>query len=281
MNALLRRVLAASLFSCLAAAPTLAAGKVVGPALPPLVVDGLEPIGKYRIFLDGKPVSEQHIAVAASAGSVYLLQGKEIGAGLLIRPREREVIRLAPGNVQPQMDGTFRVDAGGPGDVLGPFEVDKEGLFFAYDGKKLLLGQAPIFLGDRSADELLAKQDGYAFRARQYVPKPAAMEYLAQVPDEIRVKTFFGSWCGACSQKLPRLLRVAQDLRGRKFQFEFYGLPSPFKGEPEATKYDITSVPTGVVFRGEKEIGRITGADWESPAVLLRRIVDKAGTPSP
>lgn len=277
MISLLRRALAAGLVASLAAAPSLAAGKVMGPALPPLVVEGLEPIGKYRILVDGKPAEHQHVALAAQASSVYLLQGDGLGHGVLIRPRDRDVVRLAEGNVQRQLDGTFRVDAGGPGDVVGPFAVDEDGLVFSFDGQEVRLGQSPVLLGDRNTDELIEKQEGYAFRARQFVPKAAAMEVLRKAPEGVRVKTFFGSWCSACSAKLPRLLRIALDLRGTPLGFQFYGVPSPFKGEPEAEKYKITSVPTGVVLVGDEEIGRITGADWERPAESIERILKKAG----
>ena len=226
MTSLPSRVLAAGLLLCLAASPSLAAGKVVGPALPPLVIEGFEPVGKYRIRVDGKAAEDQHIAIAALAGSVYLLRADELGHGVLIRPRERDVVQLPEGAVQAQLDGTLAVNAGGPGDVLGPFAVDDEGLVFSFQGKEVRLGTAPILLGDRSTDELLDKQEGYAFRARQFVPRASALQDLAKLPDGIRVKTFFGSWCGACSQKLPRLLRIAQDLRGREMKFEFYGVPS-------------------------------------------------------
>jgi thiol-disulfide isomerase/thioredoxin len=277
MNSLLRGALGAAVCLTLSTAPALASGKVIGPALPPLLVEGLEPLGKYRVLVDGTPAKKQKVAVSAKAGSIYLLQAEELGHGLLIRPRERDIVRLPEGAVRTGMDGTFVVDVGGPGDVVGPFEVDDDGLLFAFDDHEVRLGAAPILLGDRSTDELLEKQAGYAFRAGRFVPRSAALQALATAPDGVRVKTFFGSWCGACSQKLPRLLRIAQDLRGRKMKFEYYGLPSPFKGEPEATKYKVASVPTAVVLLGDTELGRIVGDDWIHPADTLRKILEKTG----
>jgi len=47
------------------------------------------------------------------------------------------------------------------------------------------------------------------------------------------------------SRTCPSLLRLAQELAGTGLRFGFYGLPSPFKNEPEATKWGVTGGADG------------------------------------
>ena len=57
-------------------------------------------------------------------------------------------------------------------------------------------------------------------------------------------------------------------------RFEFYGLPSPFDKEPEAKRMGITGVPTGVVYHGTKEVGRIAGGEWSIPELAIKKVLD-------
>ena len=92
-----------------------------------------------------------------------------------------------------------------------------------------------------------------------------------------RVRVYFGSWCPHCKHFLPFMLRVAEELKGSKVQFEFYGLPSPFDKEPQAVAERIRGVPTGIVYVGGKEVGRIEGTqDWDSPEKALAQVLDHA-----
>ena len=58
-------------------------------------------------------------------------------------------------------------------------------------------------------------------------------------------------------------------LAGGRFQFEYYGLPTPFDAEPEAKRHKIEAVPTAILYVGDKEIGRIPNSQWSNPEVAL------------
>ena len=62
--------------------------------------------------------------------------------------------------------------------------------------------------------------------------------------------------------------------------FEYYGLPRPFDDEPVALKANIRAVPTGVVYRDGKEIGRIEGGEWKIPELALKTSVAVVEPPS-
>jgi len=83
---------------------------------------------------------------------------------------------------------------------------------------------------------------------------------------------FFGSWCPHCRQHVPLLLKVEDEVKNPNIKFEYFGLPRDFN-DPEAKKAEVKSVPIGIVYVNGREVGRITGDGWNSPEVLLDRII--------
>jgi thiol-disulfide isomerase/thioredoxin len=147
--------------------------------------------------------------------------------------------------------------------------VRESDITFAVAGKELALKQRPYQLGKKSGPELLASNPGYQRGAKAYTPDAAILKRLKGQKDAVRVLTFFGSWCPHCKARLPLLLKVEQGLAGSKFQFEYYGLPQPFGNEPEAKSHKVDSVPTAILYVGDKEIGRIPTSQWSNPEVAL------------
>jgi thiol-disulfide isomerase/thioredoxin len=86
------------------------------------------------------------------------------------------------------------------------------------------------------------------------------------------VKIYFGSWCPHCREHVPFLLRVEDEVKNPKIQFQYYGLPRDFN-DPEAKRLAIKSVPTGIIYVGGREVGRLAGAGWSTPEVLLSKIL--------
>jgi thiol-disulfide isomerase/thioredoxin len=114
----------------------------------------------------------------------------------------------------------------------------------------------------------------YIHRAESYTPSAEVLANLRESDRAVRVRVFFGSWCAACGQSVPRLMKVVQELGSSSpIEVEYYGLPRGFAGEPEAEKYGITGVPTAVVFDRDAEIGRIGGNEWISPEKTLTELL--------
>ena len=72
---------------------------------------------------------------------------------------------------------------------------------------------------------------------------------------------------------VPRIMKLAEKLEGSKISFDFYGLPRGIVSDPEATRVDIHAVPTGVIYREGREIGRIEGAGWKVPELALNNLL--------
>ena len=80
---------------------------------------------------------------------------------------------------------------------------------------------------------------------------------------------------------MPPLLKVEDELKGSKIKFEYFGLPkSGLSDVPEAKRFGINSVPTGIIFINGKEAGRLTGNAWTSPETSLATILTGAGIAS-
>jgi len=91
----------------------------------------------------------------------------------------------------------------------------------------------------------------------------------------VTVRVYFGSWCPHCRQHVPYILKVEDQLKGSQVKFEYVGLKKPPEGwnDPEVKKLNVKGVPTGIVYVGGKEIGRITGDNWNAPEIQLNKIV--------
>jgi hypothetical protein len=68
-------------------------------------------------------------------------------------------------------------------------------------------------------------------------------------------------------------IRLARELQGSKVKIDFYGLPHGFANDPQAQRYGVKSVPTGIVFKNGKEVGRISADGWAVPENTLRNLV--------
>jgi thiol-disulfide isomerase/thioredoxin len=157
----------------------------------------------------------------------------------------------------------------------GTFSIDADGatVTFTLGGKPARLEEKPYLLGLHPASELRADA-GYAYRAGLYTPSGPIVRALRQTKDPIRVRVFFGSWCPHCAETVPKMLKVAEALAGTPITFEYYGLPKGFGNEPEAKKSGVNVVPTGIVYRGGKEIGRIDQGSWAIPELGLKKVLD-------
>ena len=156
----------------------------------------------------------------------------------------------------------------------GSFELrDGTDVAFTAKGVEAVVKPKPALLGFQGLEGLTSHSPEYRVRADTYSPEDESLEALRGLSKEVRVQVYFGSWCPACGQMVPRIMKVAENLAGSKVKVEFYGLPREIGTDPRAKRYNVKSVPTGVVYVDGKEVGRITGNEWRSPEQALRAMV--------
>ena len=95
----------------------------------------------------------------------------------------------------------------------------------------------------------------------------AALAKLVAGTDLPVVVDFWAEWCGPCKMMAPEFAKAASqrpDVRFVKVDTE--------DGPEASTQYDIRSIPTLALFRGGREVARISGA---MPASRLLGWIDQ------
>lgn len=233
---------------------------------------GFEQIDDYIVMKDGEDI-EARIYASSETRAILIVPADIATSAVILWPRTREVETLKSMKVQSLAGGYVEVKKDAVAAVEAPFEVVGTNVVFEVSGTEMRLKPKPPVLGLNNAAKMLEKSPVYARRAGEYLPDAAALDKLGALEANVRVRVFFGSWCPACGQMVPRMLAVAEKLGASNVLFEFYGLPKQgFADDPQAIAWNIKSVPTGLVFVDDLEVGRIEGNDWRSPesAILAR-----------
>jgi len=248
----------------MAANPLLAAG-------PPIF--GFEPVG-FEVTLNGKQLKGAEVYQAESAGA-FLILSEGLAAPVLLRLRDGQVETLNLMKVNHNSNGSVDVLAGATLAAQGGFQVngDRTGVVFMVDAQTVELKEKPPLLGSQQAASLKSYDPHYERTAEAYSPSDPIVEKLREQDKDVKVSVFFGTWCGACKQMVPRIIAVADRLEGSKITFDFYGLPPGIAGDPEAGRLGTEAVPTGVVFVDGKEAGRISGNGWRVPELAINNLL--------
>ncbi len=237
------------------------------------VLRGFQPIGDYVLIVNGKP----------AAGDIYqnqlpaiLVMSSSLSSPVLLTPgagSKVETVHIM--KVAKQPDGSVDLLADAVLAPIGQFKTDGDNVSFTYQGKNVSLNPKPPLVGRHVAQELKTHNPMYMRTASTYKPDGAAIASLKKNAKPVTVRVYFGSWCPHCRQHVPLILKVEDQLKGSQVKFEYVGLKKPPEGwnDPEVKKLNVRGVPTGIVYSNGKEIGRITGDNWNAPEVQLNKIV--------
>lgn len=234
----------------------------------------MTPTGDYFLELDGQRVAGAEVFTARGVG--YLVLADELDAPVLLRPGSTEVETLNFMKVDRREDGTVRLLPGARLSGEGRFTVEGEGVVFTVAGRAAALRATPPLLGAQDLDGMAAYSPDYARDAEQYTCSEPVLNALKSYPEDVRVSIYFGSWCPYCKQVVPRAMKVAERLDGSRIQVDFYGLPRQIGDDARASELEISGVPTGIIYSGGREIGRIQGGDWKIPELAIKNVLDGA-----
>lgn len=117
------------------------------------------------------------------------------------------------------------------------------------------------------------------YDAPDYTPDTEVLRRLAPLikSTDISLLLFGGSWCGDTKAEFPKYFKLFSALNFPQSSLSLHGL-SRKKREPTgiAERYSIKRVPTLVVLKGGKEIGRIVEYPTESIEKDLLNILTKS-----
>ncbi|MES2701136.1 MAG: thioredoxin family protein [Bacteroidota bacterium] len=133
-----------------------------------------------------------------------------------------------------------------------------------------------IYKGPVTIDELRREPNfSWMKKADGYQADREAVEFLGKYLPKYQLLVFLGTWCTDSHKLIPKLVRVLEDAHATG-RLTMYGVDrDKWSGNGENKKYSITSVPTFIILKEGKEIGRITENPNESIETDLSWIIDR------
>ncbi len=245
-----------------------------GQAIPSdSVLRGFQATGEYILLVNGQVDAGSEVFVNRSLPA-YLILPTTLSP-ILITPGAGTVATVPKAKIVRQKDGTVDLLADAVTKPQGKLVIGDGRVEFTTEGKKAALGAKPPLLGPKKAADLKVHSPEYVQSAKTYAPNAPSLAALKKEAKPVRVRVFFGSWCGHCKEVVPHLLRVEDEIRGSgsKIQFDYHGVPRDFK-DPEVQRLKVRGVPTAVIYVNGQEIGRIDQTnDWHTPEVALSRLL--------
>lgn len=234
---------------------------------------GFEPSGDYVLMVNGKPAGAE---VYQNKLPAILVMSSALPSPVLLMPGEGTVQTVHIMKISKQKNGNVDLLADAVLAPVGRFQMAGENVGFTYEGRKVSLNPKPPLVGPHRGAELKQHNPMYARTASAYTPNGAAIASLKKLPKPVTVRVYFGSWCPHCREHVPFILKVEDQLQGSPVKFEYIGLQRPPDAwkDPEVKRLKVNGVPTGIVYRDGKEIGRITGDNWNAPEISLSKIIN-------
>ena len=95
--------------------------------------------------------------------------------------------------------------------------------------------------------------------SKEYKPSEDVIQFLQTYIKPYTMVVFMGTWCDDSHYLIPRLERVLQMINYPSSKLTIYGVDrAKHTRNGEDKKYGITLVPTIIIFKDGKEVGRIT-----------------------
>jgi thiol-disulfide isomerase/thioredoxin len=277
----------AAVLSTFAAQPadaqTPPAASAPAPAAPAQSLTGFQPFSDFELKVDSVGAPKAEIYRSTRAGA-YLVIDPKFEFPLMLQVSRRSVETINPMKVTRRTDGSIDLLPGASIATLGEFKMQDGDAIWTALGHSARLTPRPWLLKNQSGATLLSHDTAYERRAASYQLDPAVLDELKGQTKNAKVLVFFGSWCPHCQQNVPKLLQLERTLAGAgHIRFDYYGLPNGagFSTDPEAKKFGISTVPTGVVLVDGVEVGRFDGASWTKIEAALRDLLKGSQSKKP
>lgn len=247
-----------------------------GAQVPDPMFSDFEPVGSYSLRVGGQDVPSAEIFQSERARAILVMSSKLEGP-VLVNMRSRQVESVALMSLAKRKDGSIDILADAPIQPVSAFEVLENGVKFSFGGKPVELLARESLTGRQTAASLLEYEPAYERAAASYEPNANLVAELEKRKEPVRVQVFFNSKCGVCKQMVPRIIKLERTLETPNIDFDYYGLPDSYSGDEEMERKGVTGVPTGIVYVGGKEIGRIIGGDWRIPELAIKNVLNGRG----
>ncbi len=146
-----------------------------------------------------------------------------------------------------------------PARRLGAFAMPDDS---SYLGNNTLIYPHQSHAGPMTEETLWATAPIWKSIHDHYTPDAKVVDQLRGA-GPARITIVFATWCGDSKRAVPRLLKALHEAANPRLQVELFGIGPDFLTPLEFIRAQkLTNVPTMIVERGAKEIGRVV----ETPA---------------
>lgn len=126
--------------------------------------------------------------------------------------------------------------------------------------------QSNDLTGVITKNQILSHDRIYEIYIKRYEPDEEAVKYLSAYQDTLQLVVFLGSWCRESKKYIPGLMKTFELVDTDFITFTYIGVDAQKKiPQKFLKKFDIKYIPTVVVLKGNKELGRIE----EKPLELI------------
>ncbi len=137
------------------------------------------------------------------------------------------------------------------------------------DGERMLIGSISDGQLYRHFPEFKRNKDAYA-------PDMGVVEEIRAALNDESIVLFLGTWCADSLEVVPKFLRVMDELGDAAPSLTMYATDeAKVEPQPLPRTYGIEFVPTFIVFRDGKELGRIVEHPEASIETNLLAIVER------
>lgn len=89
----------------------------------------------------------------------------------------------------------------------------------------------------------------------KYIKKISEDQFETTIKTGVTLVDFYADWCGPCRMLAPHLESVAQELQDQAAVAKV----DVDRAQRVASTYQVTSIPTLILFKEGKEVGRLVG----------------------
>ena len=130
-----------------------------------------------------------------------------------------------------------------------------------------------FYVGEIGASDIIESFSQFRKHKDDVTYSEQQLNRLKKFKQPISIKVYFGQWCHDSHRETPRIIKLFNQLNQDNFALWFYALDVRKSDPLGLAKADnILKTPTVVIYRGEREVGRILEVprvDWASDIAAL------------